>query len=133
MTTNSDFLAVAYSAFKAAGTICFANELFSLRVVRDLVVNFRAWRLLISAPAPIATALTAGIDIPLERAGHQFRIPGRVRAQAGIMPRATTSKTPPSVSPFVRVSSMSAIIRCSASLSANAEDHHRELRQSGSR
>src|SRR6476646_5677051 len=83
MTTNSDFLAVAYSAFKAPGAICFANELFSLRVVCDLVVNFRA-----GETTDLSTCTDChGFDCRdrhhrLRELAIEFRIPGGVRAQA---------------------------------------------------
>src|SRR3712207_6973052 len=43
----------------------------------------------------------------------------------GTTPRAATSKIPPSVSPFLRVSSMSSIILCCAS--SRSEEHTSEL------
>src|SRR4029077_10218148 len=83
MTTNSDFLAVAYSTFKSAGAICFANELFSLRVVRDLVVNFRARETTDLSTCTDCHSFDCGDrHYRLRELAIEFRIPGRVRAQA---------------------------------------------------
>src|SRR5580765_4899623 len=83
MATNSDFLAVTYSAFKAAGAICFADELFGLRVVRDLVVNFRARQTTnLSTCADCHSFDCRDRHYRLRKLAIEFRIPGSVRAQA---------------------------------------------------
>src|SRR6185369_17516153 len=82
MTTNSDFLAVAYSAFEATSAICFAYELFSLRVVCDLVVNFRARETTdLSTCANCDSFNSRDRHHRLSELAIEFRIPGCVRAQ----------------------------------------------------
>ena len=106
---------------ETSGAVCLANKLARFSVVGDLIVYFR-------------TRQTAGFCARTDRdrlhcryRHHGLReqtveleIPGGANPTR-TTPRATTSKTPPRVSPFFRVSSMRSIIRCCASLSAQCK------------
>ena len=115
-TRQTTGIAVGDAALEAAGAVGRPREAARRRVVVDGVVHARSPRVRAAPkPAPISTPLMAWMLMsacasrPSSLRSHCTWLP-----RPGMTPVATTSKTPPSVSPAWAASRMASFIRASA-------------------